>query len=158
MLSKIVPALKKPLWLNGSVLLWNNFDKSVAMGAISRALKIGCCLYGGVRIWKSLDYMIKFSLTFPCASGLVFTMGGTILTRRLLRMYESMFGYSNDWVKLLAVVAQGSRLPYVLQSDSPSLQRIFFPEMLKTSIAKHQQIKWKDWAVTPYFIKSPGKL
>ena len=56
-------------------------------------------------------------------------------------MYESMFGYSNDWVKLLAVIAQGPRMPYVLQSDSPSLQRIFFPEMLKTSIAKHQQIK-----------------
>ena len=46
-------------------------------------------------------------------------------------MYESMFGYNNDWVKLMVVVAQGSRMLYVLQRDSPSLQRIFFPEMQK---------------------------
>lgn len=56
-------------------------------------------------------------------------------------MYESMFGYNNDWVKLLVVVAQGSRMRHVLQCDSPSLQRIFFPEMPKTSTAKPQQIK-----------------
>lgn len=36
-------------------------------------------------------------------------------------MYESMFGYNNDWVKLMVVVAQGSRMLYVLQRDRQSL-------------------------------------